>query len=92
MAVGLNQGLADKILSFRAGADEREGGFFSGLSEVSAKLSQTAALSDSELALLNLVMGRALTVSLQLLYGQGGSAQGRIRHLPAAFRPGRRYP
>lgn len=63
LAVGLNQGLADKILSFRAGADEREGGFFSGLSEVSAKLSQTAALSDSELALLNLVMGRALTVS-----------------------------
>ena len=54
MAVGLNQGLADKILSFRAGADEREGGFFSGPPRSPPKLSQTAALSDSELALLNL--------------------------------------
>mgnify|MGYP001611980385 FL=1 len=63
LAVGLNQSLVDKILSFRGGSDEREGGFFSGLSEVSAKLSQTGTLNDSELALLNLVAGRALTVS-----------------------------
>lgn len=63
LAVGLSQQLADKILAFRAGTDESEGGYFSGLSEVSSKLSQAGPLSDSELALLNLVAGRFLTVS-----------------------------
>ncbi len=63
LAVGLSQQLADKILSFRAGTDESEGGFFSGLSEVSSKLSQAGPLSDSELAILNLAAGRFLTVS-----------------------------
>ena len=63
LAVGLNQGLADKILSFRMGNDEQVGGFFSSLSEVSSKISQAYSLSDSELALLSLAADRFLTVS-----------------------------